>query len=262
MMRMRFIACVIVTVLMAGSAWPAPTVYFEPAVMEVEQGQVFSVGVRVDAGADTLTCFLVEFMFDSSVIELLSAEEGTMFAESGHATMFAWDQHSPGLHSCNDVTLGFDAFVLCPGELIHLEFYAVAEGATPLSITGIDLRDIERLRILPVFTEGGSVTVGPGTGVPDDELVAPDVRCYPNPFSDRVVIELHSGTVTGTVRMAIHDVTGRVVARPAAAPSKSGFSLGLWDGTGHDGRPLPGGVYFVVADGPTGEARERVTLVR
>jgi hypothetical protein len=260
-MRMRFIVLVAVALLVAASAWATPTVYFEPAATEVEQGQAFTVGIRVDAGTDTLTCFLVEFTFDSSVLELLSADEGTLFAESGHSTMFDWDQHSPSVHSCNDVTLGVDTFVMCPGELVHLEFYAVAEGATPLSITTIDLRDIRRDPILPVLTEGGSVTVGPGTGVAD-ELVAPDLRCHPNPFSDRVVIELHSGTVSGPVHMAIHDVAGRVVARPVAASFRSGSSLGLWDGTGRDRRPLPGGVYFVVASGPAGEVSARVTLIR
>ena len=261
---MRFIVVLMAILILAASAWPAPTVYFEPATMAVEQGQVFAVGIRVDAGADTLTCFLVEFTFDANFIELLSAEEGTLFAECGCVTMFDWDQHSASLHSCNDVTLGFDAFVMCPGELVHLEFYAVEEGATPLSVTAIDLRDIRRDPILPVLTEGGLVTVGPGTGVPDDddEVAALELRCHPNPFSDRVVIEFYSGRGTGPVHMAIHDVTGRVVARPVAASSESGFSLSLWDGTGPDRRPLPGGVYFVVASGPTGEARERVTLVR
>ncbi|MFH1864522.1 MAG: FlgD immunoglobulin-like domain containing protein [Candidatus Eisenbacteria bacterium] len=263
-MKMHAIVVTMLVLLPATPAWPAPTVYFEPAVVNVEQGQGFSVGIRVDAGADTLTCFLAEFTFDASVIELLVAEEGTLFAESGHSTMFDWDQYSPGLHSCNDVTLGFDAFVMCPGELVHLGFHAVAEGATVLSITAVDLRDIRRDPILPVFTEGGSVTVGPGTGVPDDgdEVAAPNLRCRPNPFSDSVVIELDSGSAAGPVRMTIHDVTGRVVARPVAVSSESGCSLGLWDGTGHDGRPLPEGVYFVLASGPTGEARERVALVR
>ena len=261
---MRFILVVMAVLLLAAPAWPAPTVYFEPAVVNVEQGQGFSVGIRVDAGADTLTCFLAEFTFDASVIELLVAEEGTLFAESGHSTMFDWDQYSPGLHSCNDVALGFDAFVMCPGELVHLGFHAVAEGATVLSITAVDLRDIRRDPILPVFTEGGSVTVGPATGVPedDDEVAALKLRCHPNPFSDRVVIEFDAGSVIGPVHAAVHDVAGRVVARPLLASCKSGPRVGLWDGTGHDGRPLPGGVYFVVASGPSGEARDRVALVR
>lgn len=263
-MKMRSNVVVAAVLLLAGSAWSAPTVYFEPAAVEVEQGQTLIVGIRVDAGTDTLTCFLVDFAFDPTVIELLSAEEGTLFAESGHSTMFNWDQHSPGLHSCNDITLSFNAFVLCPGELVHLEFYAGAEGTTSLSITVVDLRDIRRDPILPVFTGGGSVTVGPGTGVPDcdDEVMAPELRCYPNPFSSRVAIELNSGSAAGPVHVTVHDVAGRIVATPAAASSGFGFGLGLWDGTGHDGRPLPGGVYFVVASGPTGEARERVALVR
>jgi hypothetical protein len=260
---MRFIVVLMAVLLLAGVAWSDPTVYFEPAVVQVDQGEAFSVGIRVDAGADTLTCFLVEFTFDASVIELLSAVEGTLFAESGHSTMFHWDQYSPGFHSCNDVTLGFDAFVMCPGELVHLEFYAVAAGATPLSITTIDLRDIRRDPILPVFTEGGSVTV-PGMGIDDgiQDVAGPVLRCYPNPFSQQTSLEFHSCGAAGAVDVAVHDLAGRVVARPAVVGSGSGLSSGLWRGTARDGRPLPGGVYFVVASGPTGEARALVTLVR
>ena len=263
-MKMRSIVVVMAAVLVATPAWPAPTVYFEPAVVNVEQAEDFSIGIRIDAGTDTLTCFLTEFAFDASVIELVVAEEGTLFAESGHSTMFDWDQYAPGLHSCNDVTLGFDAFVMCPGELVHLGFHAVEEGSTTLSITAVDLRDIRRDPILPVFTVGGSVTVGPGTGVPDDgdEIDGLNLRCRPNPFSDQLAIELDSDGVAGPVRMTIHDVTGRVVARPVAVSSEVGCSLGLWDGNGCDGRPLPAGVYFVLASGPTWEARERVALVR
>ncbi len=261
---MRSIVVVMAILLLAGVAWSDPTVYFEPAVTQVEEGETFSVGIRVDAGADTLTCFLVEFTFDASVVELLSAEEGTLFAESGHSTMFHWDQYSPGFHSCNDVTLGFDAFVMCPGELVHLEFYAVAAGAPPLSITTVDLRDIRRDPILQVFTEGGSVTVGPGMGIDDgmQDVAGPVLRCYPNPFSQQTSLEFRSCGAAGAVDVAVHDLTGRAVARPSVVGSGSGLSSGLWRGTACDGRPLPGGVYFVVASGPTGEARALVTLVR
>ena len=75
MTNMRFILVLMVVLLLAGLARPAPTVYFEPATTEVEQGQDFTISIRVDAGADTLTCFLVEFTFDASVIELVSAGE-------------------------------------------------------------------------------------------------------------------------------------------------------------------------------------------
>jgi hypothetical protein len=264
MMKMRLLLVLMTLLLLAGSAWPSPTVYFEPATTEVEQGQDFAISVRIDAGADTLTCFLVEFMFDASLIELTSAEEGTLFAESGHPTLFDWDQHSPGLHSCNDVTLGFDAFVMCPGELVRLEFHAVASGMTPLSITAADLRDIRREPILPVLSEGGLVGVGSGSGVEDGTqgTDGPVLRCHPNPFSQQTSLEFSSFGDAGAVEVAVYDVNGRVVARPVVLRSGPGLDSGLWCGTACDGHPLPGGVYFVVASGPTGRARAQVTLVR
>ncbi len=264
MMNMRLILVLMVVLLLAGLARPAPTVYFEPATTEVEQGQDFTISIRVDAGADTLTCFLVEFTFDETVIELSSAGEGTLFAESGHETMFDWDQYSPGLHSCNDVTLGFDAFVMCPGELARLEFHAAAAGVTPLSMTVVDLRDIRREPILPVLTEGGSVGVWPGSGIDDGMQGAdgPALQCHPNPFSQQTSLEFRSCGAPGDVDVVIHDLTGRVVARPAVARSGPGLDSGPWYGTACDGHPLPGGVYFVVASGPTGQARAQVTLVR
>lgn len=256
---MRSIAAVIALLLLAGAAWSTPTVYIEPAASVVEQGQVFSAGIRIDAGVDTLTCFLVEFTFDASVLELLSADEGTLFAESGHSTMFHWDTYSPGSHGCNDVTLGFDAFVMCPGELVHLEFNAAAQGTTAISITAVDLRDIRRDRILPVLTEGGLVTVGPGTGI--DEVLGgsgPALRCFPNPFSELISFDYLAGDQVGPVEVSICDVSGRVVARPVV----SGGNSGLWDGTGQHGRRMPSGVYFIVANGRAGYVTKRVTLVR
>jgi hypothetical protein len=264
MMKMRLIVVAMEILLLAGAAWPVPTVYLEPIAVEVEQGQDFTISVEVDAGADTLTCFLVEFAFDASVIELLSAEEGSLFAESGHPTMFNWDQHSPGLHSCNDVTFGFDAFVTCPGELVLLTFHAVASGVTPLSITVVDLRDIRRDPIQPVLTEGGLVGVGPGAGIADGGQDVPDpvLQCYPNPFSQQTSFEFRSCGAAGEVDVTVYSLTGRMVARPAVAESGPGLGFGRWNGAADDGHRLPGGVYFVVASGPNGRARARITLVR
>ncbi len=261
---MRWLIAVGGLLLLAVQALSAPTVYISPAVVEVEEGQTVDVSIRVDAGTDTLTCFLVEFTFDASVVELLSAEEGTLFAESGHSTMFDWDQYLPGLHACNDVTLGFDAFVLCPGELVGLEFYGIEEGTTPLSIITVDLRDLRRNPILPVFTEGGDITVVQSSGV-DGELEVADelaLLCHPNPSSGSVTIDVGAEGRTEPVSVAVYDVVGREVARPDVTCVGDGSHRGVWNGRGRDGRPLPGGVYFVVASTRQARARERVTLIR
>jgi hypothetical protein len=262
--NVRIALVAIAVLLLAVSAWPAPTVYIQPPLTEVDQGQDFAVSVRVDAGVDTLTCFLVEFTFDASVVELVSAQEGTLFAESGHTTMFDWDQHSAGVHSCNNVTLGFDSFVMCPGELVRLEFHSTAEGVTPLSITAVDLRDIRRERILPVFTEGGLVGVGPGAGIDEEmqDVTGPILTCSPNPFSEQTSLEFSWSGTTGDVGAVVYDVTGRVVSRFDVAGCGPGRSACVWDGKACDGCPLPGGVYFILATGPTGQARAQMTLVR
>jgi hypothetical protein len=262
--KMRWLAAVGGLLLLTVPALSAPTVYISPSAVEVEEGQTVEMSIRVDAGTDTLTCFLVEFAFDASVVELLSAEEGTLFAESGHSTMFDWDEYLPGLHACNDVTLGFDAFVLCPGELVGLEFYAVEEGTTPVSITTVDLRDLRRNPILPVFTEGGDVAVVPATGVIEDPGAAGpvDVVCHPNPFSRNLNIDVGTERRADPVSVAVYDVAGREVARPDVAGSGARCHHSMWNGCGKDGRLLPGGVYFVVASTERGWARKRVTLVR
>ena len=264
---MRSILVLTALAALAGAAVSAPTVYFEPAQVQVEQGETFYVGVRIDAAVDTLTCFLVEFTFDPEVVELLSAVEGTLFAGSGVPTMFDWDILGPGLHSCNDVTLGFENYVLCPGELVHLEFYALAEGVTPITITAVDLRDIRREPILPVLTGSGMFTVGPGTGVADDEGPGQNLEerlltCFPNPFAEGTDIELSLGGFAVPATVTVYGPSGRVVWRSVLAGNAGGTASCSWDGRRQDGLPLPAGVYFLEARHAGGRARGRVTLVR
>jgi hypothetical protein len=261
---MRIVTAIAALLVLAPTASPAPTVYFEPDVVTVEEGQIFEMGIRIDAGTDTLTCFLVEFVFDPAIIELTDAVEGSLFSESGHATMFDWDwdPESPGLHQCNDVTLGFDCFVMCPGELVHLTFDALAMGETPITLTAVDLRDIRRERIRPFYTEDATVTVEPETGVGDDIVLRPQLACFPNPFNGSTMLELRAPGGAGEVDAVFHDIRGRVVARTSFTLSDTGVGLVPWSGTALDGTRLPAGVYYVTASGDFGNARDRVTLVR
>jgi len=259
---MRIVTAIAALLVLAPTATPSPTVYFEPEVVTVEEGQIFEMGIRIDAGTDTLTCFLVEFMFDSDVIELVDAIEGSLFSESGHATMFDWDPQSPGLHQCNDITLGFDYYVMCPGELVHLEFNALEMGETPISLTAVDLRDIRRERIQPFNTEGATVTVEPETGVGDDLFLRSELVCYPNPFDHSTTLELRAPGGAGPVDAVFHDASGRVVARTSFTLSDTGVGLVPWSGTALDGSRLPVGVYYVTASGSFGTARDRVTLMK
>lgn len=266
---MRFAAMLAILIATAGGAHAYPTVYFEPEALLVTAGEPCSLAIRIDSGTDTLTCFLVEFSFDADVVQLNSAEEGSLFSESGLLTMFDWDVIGPGHHQCNDVTLGFDSFVMCPGELVHLEFSAAQPGTTTITIEDVDLRDIRRDPILPVGMGTCRVTVDPGTGVPDGHSELRTLHCSPNPFSSQLRMEFRTRQDAAPiaesedgVSFRILDPSGRVVARPEPESMLPGAFSAVWDGGSSSGKELPAGVYFVEARRGKSHVRARVTLLR
>jgi hypothetical protein len=260
---LRFAAIAFVALILSGTAWGDPTVFISPAQLTVDVGEPFEMSIRVDDGfPDPISGFRVDFSFDAGVIELASAEEGSLFADSGHGTMFHWDVLGPGEHSCNDVTLGHSCHVLPPGELVSLDFVALLEGDTPVTITFADLRDTNRDPILPVCTADGCVTVMPETGIADapiDALAELEIRASPNPSRGPVEIEFPVDRADVSAAISVHDVSGRIVARPRSSGVWDGAGAVTWDGRSDVGEALPSGVYFVVVR--TGDTARRAKCV-
>ncbi|MBD3348875.1 MAG: hypothetical protein GF400_06725 [Candidatus Eisenbacteria bacterium] len=271
---MKSLLLVLLGISISAAAMADPTVFVSPGHAFAVEGDTFEIDVRVDAGTDTVTCFLVEFTFDPQILELLSADEGSLFTNCGYETMYDWDVYGDGWHSCNDVTLGYWAYAVCPGELIDLKFEAVSWGETCIEITAVDLRDLDRNPIPNISTSDGLVTVAPATGV--DEGVAephPSIAFAPNPFGRSVRISLEGAQIAGEVQFRIYDAAGREVARrvaggrPARASGSSGDgetdeAVVYWDGLDRTGAELPSGVYFVVARGRGWERTGRVVHLR
>ena len=263
---MRIVLALILVVATYGAALAIPTVFVSPAEVVVNAGQSFEMSIRVDAGyPDSVTAFLVDFAFDSEVVELVDAEEGSLFANCGYPTMYHWDIEGPGMHSCNDVTLGHASHVIPPGELVALDFVALAVGETPVAITAVDLRDINRDPIVPVYSADGFVIVVPETGIDEPaEPVEPEqlVRLAPNPSPGPVEIEFSVNGLAEAPAIAVHDVAGRVVARPDAVSLEGGVGVVTWDGRTDLGDALPSGVYFIVVRTAEAERRARCVLLR
>jgi hypothetical protein len=240
----------------------APTVFVSPAERMVALGDTFAMSIRVDGGADTLTCFLVQFEFDPVIIGLDTAGEGSLFTECGFPTMYNWDVLAPGESSCNDVTLGPWTYALCPGELVRLSFTAAGVGETPIEITAVDLRDIRRQRILPVSVVDGLVIVGSTGDVAGDGGGAVEVpRAFPNPFRDNTAITF-STPCASTADVAIYDVRGRLVALRPVGIGPSGRAEAEWDGRDDSGRAVPSGMYFAALSSGTREERCRLVVLR
>ncbi len=66
---------------------------------------------------------------------------------------------------------------------------------------------------------------------------------YPNPFNPRVTVEF-SLQVAGPVKLAIHDVMGRVVATLVDEIRPAGPAAVTWNGRDRSGAPVASGVYF------------------
>jgi hypothetical protein len=81
------------------------------------------------------------------------------------------------------------------------------------------------------------------------------MRVFPNPFRGSERIEARGGE-----RIAVYDVTGRLIRswRAAASPAALELRRVEWDGVDHRGRRLSAGIYFVKA----GRQVARLVLLR
>ena len=109
----------------------------------------------------------------------------------------------------------------------------------------------------------GGVAISVEDEIPGDEAV--QITAYPNPFSDRVRIEvdLPAFTEQGDLSFEVFDALGRRVATldPTAIVPGLRFEL-TWDGTSDAGEYLASGVYFLVVSSPHGRHTLKLVLVR
>ena len=75
----------------------------------------------------------------------------------------------------------------------------------------------------------------------------PRLVVAPNPFARAATVTLALERVTASLVIDVFDVGGRRVRRLADGPVDAGAHGWSWNGRDDDGRPLPGGVYFVRA---------------
>jgi len=85
------------------------------------------------------------------------------------------------------------------------------------------------------------------------------LSAQPNPFNHQSSIRFHLPAAT-SVRLAVHDVTGRLVRILIAGDLTAGDHQVQWDGRDGFGRPVPSGSYF--ARILEGSRSETVRLVR
>jgi len=110
---------------------------------------------------------------------------------------------------------------------------------------------------LNLLLSQGVTAVEPDTPVAVTRLVGN----APNPFNPQTMIAFELAS-SGTVRLDIHDLRGRLVRRLVSGHVEAGPHQVRWDGRDGAGRDMASGVYFsrLIAEGVT--QHQKMTLVR
>jgi hypothetical protein len=155
LIRGRLIGFVFISVLTGFAAVSPPNPSATPSVFPDTvlvypdstwrpEGDVFEIRVCVSAGVSDLMGYNVSVTFDSSVIEILDAEEGTLPRSSTDTTFFWWFDRGvkSNVAHVNGAVLG--TTVDGPGDLFTMTFKAKKHGTvrtTGILIATSELRD-------------------------------------------------------------------------------------------------------------------------
>lgn len=112
-----------------------------------------------------------------------------------------------------------------------------------------------------VITEAGTA-VDVSTGIGDDvRHVYSLSQNFPNPFNPVTVVQ-YSLAQKGHVRIAVYDVSGRVVRVLVDEERDAGPHSLVWDGRNNDGDELASGIYFVRYRAGTASFWKKAALLR
>jgi len=239
------------------------SVYFEPSqIMLLAPGEECELSFRVGASDDSIASYQLYLSFDPEVVELVSAEEGSLYVESGFMTWFIEEEEYPGFWHFFDTVFGAGNYVLPPGELLHLTFRAVDYGQTEARMDTIRMTDVRRDPLLVDSFENEWIFVVAATGVSGEDLVQPRIACIaPNPFAGETRIQYSVPTSSAGWTVEIFSASGRCVS---VFDLPAGVLNGeiKWDGRSREGRELPSSVYYVRLAGEAGVSFSRVVKLR
>jgi hypothetical protein len=134
--------------LFSGAALAQAELFVTPANATVVAGDEFEVRIEVDADFLALMGYDVVLAFDSSLVTVLSVDEGPLPPTGPDGSYFYW--FNPGLP---DSTVHVNGAVLGtavdgPGILFTVTFEALEVGTTPMNIVHHDIRDDTNTPIL------------------------------------------------------------------------------------------------------------------
>jgi hypothetical protein len=242
------------------------TVALVPVPPSVVPGALFDLDLVVTQAGSPFNGFGAVIGYDPAALTLvprvpLSLQEGSLMRGACGNTFHRFRQGAD-TDTITDVLLCNGVSLTGPGQIYHLQFRA---STTPqfTEVRFLDGLQFYNAGILvnPVFPSDATITIGTPSGVGSVGPTRPELRIVPNPAPGAVVFTVVSDRA-GRQRIDLFDVRGRMVRRFDEACGLAGARTVAWDGRDADGRPVPGGIYFVRLDANGVVLQQRVSLLR
>lgn len=249
----------------AGS--PGTSASFSPTTSYVAPGETCDVSVRIDSAADSIACIECWVAFDTSLVEIVNAQEGSLFTTAPYPRYFVWLPIAADTHSVEGCLLGYRTCAVTPGEIARYTFRARKAGVCPVRISRLRLLGVDRTSWFePVADPNAWIVIGTATGILDPPGPY-RIGCHPNPFEHSTTISLSPDAEAAaqsaeTVAVGIYSADGRLVKELAGNEAGGHAGSFIWDGTDTDGNRAASGVYFACARTPSGVIRTKVVLMR
>ena len=242
-------------------------VTLSPVHTYVSIAETCTLSVLVESPGDSLGCIECWVSFDTTLVEILDAEEGRLFEQAPFPRLFFWMTIAPDTHSVEGCLLGYDTYTVTPGEVARYVFRALRDGTCPVKITRLKLFDIDRVIYEPIVDPNAWILIGPATGLKPEPPAEGGLSGYPNPFNPSTSLVFTSPSFsTGKgfceVSIGIFASDGRLVRELyEGATGPEGIRV-TWDGKNHSGVDAASGVYFAAARTADKTYRTKLVLIR
>jgi len=242
-------------------------VSFSPQNSFLTPTELCTLQVRIASSYDSLACMECKVSFNSSLVTLISVEEGGLFEDSGYPTFFSSTITAQDTASAVDCLLGYQSYFLPPGELVRFIFRTDNVGSCSIRIVSLKLWDINRIEYNPIVDPNAWIFIGSPTGIKPEPIQRGWLKSYPNPFNPPTTITFlrsngRHNQYRSNVKIAIYNNRGRMVRMLYEGTMQTGEMDLTWNGDDENGKKVSSGVYFAIAKTNSEVYKTKLVLIK
>jgi hypothetical protein len=238
-----------------------------PTHTYVAPAETCTLQVWVGDSEDSLSCIECWISFDTTLVDLILAEEGELFETAPFQRLFFWQDIASDTQSVEGCLLHYTAYTLLPGEIARFVFEAKMDGVCPVKITRLNLFDKARVMYQPIVDPNAWIIIGTSTGVEPAPIDNGELRAFPNPFNPSTTLVLRVANpgwneVDTHTTISIYSPVGQKVRDLFDGEIPPGENRFTWDGKDGRGDLVASGVYFAIAKTKTTTYKTKLVLVQ